>query len=177
MANGMSGRSAPSAIVLLLMSVSVSYANARSLELVSSFQSFCTQQPLTFDAVDAKAKAMQAPVRKDERIPASGRLRVLSKSWLVSLNSGPYELSAGITQSPDSAAASCAMAAANVDVNEMRLALVGALNLGAPYIDVAAADGKPRVTAWNYGAAAALWLSGGTAAKPIVHLQLVRSLY
>jgi len=177
MADCMSGRSAPGAIVLLLMSVSVAYANERSLELASSLQFFCAQQPLTFDAVDAKAKAMQVPVRKDERIPSSGRLRVLSKSWLVPLNSGPYELSAGVTQSADSAAASCAMAASNVDADEMRLTLVGALNLGAPYIDVAAADGKPRVTAWNYGADAALWLSGGTAAKPIVHLQLVRSLY
>jgi hypothetical protein len=164
-------------IILLLVLADIACATERGLELVGTFQSLCMQGSLTFEAVDAKATAMQFPINKDERVPTSGRLRFRSKSWLASLDHGRYRLSAGVTQSPDSATVSCAIEALDVDGDEVRLHLVSALQLGTPYLDMPATNGNPRVTAWTPSADATLWLSNGTPGNPAVVVLLVRSLY
>ena len=56
-------------MIVCLASVSAAYANERSAELVSSFQTFCMPGPPDFAALDAKVTAMKLAVRKDVGTP------------------------------------------------------------------------------------------------------------
>ncbi len=151
------------------------YANERSAELVKSFPTFCIAAPLDFARLDAKATAMKFPVRKDVVAPQQGGKLARSKSWLVPLDSGAYELIATEARGPDGEVASCGIGAEDVDGEAVKQDLIQAMKLDAPLRQNATADGSQRVTTWKYADDTTLLLADGTPMKiPGIYLTLRR---
>ena len=151
--------------MLCLMSVGAALAPAqaseRSAALVNSFQSFCTPGPPDFAALDAKATAMNLPVRRDVAAPQSGQ-KTRAKSWVISLQSGSHELVASEARGPNGDAASCGIGAEDIAGEDVRQDLIKALQLGAPTRQTVSADGTQRLTVWKYGDSASLFLADAT---------------
>jgi hypothetical protein len=159
------------AIVACLASVSVASASERSAELVSSFASFCTPGPPDFAALDAKAAAMNLPVRQDVSRGATAH----TKSWLVTLSHGTHELVAGQAQGPNGNSASCSIGAEDANGDDVKQELIASLKLGAPVREVVSPDGTQRVTAWKYADDVTLMVVDGTPMKiPGMLLTLMR---
>jgi len=137
------------------------HANERSAALVNSFQNFCTPGPPDFAALDAKATAMNLPVRRDVAAPKSGQT-THAKSWVISLQSGSLELVASEARGPNGDAASCGIGAEDIAGEEVRQDLIKALQLGAPTKQTVSADGTQRLTVWKYGDNASLFLADAT---------------
>ena len=137
------------------------HANERSAALVNSFQNFCTPGPPDFAALDAKATAMNLPVRRDVAAPQSGQT-THAKSWVISLQSGSLELVASEARGPNGDAASCGIGAEDIAGEEVRQDLIKALQLGAPTKQTVSADGTQRLTVWKYSDDASLFLADAT---------------
>jgi hypothetical protein len=159
------------AVIACLASVSAASASERSMELVNSFASFCTPGPLDFAALDAKATAMNLPVRNDTtRGPTTH-----TKSWLVTLKSGKHELMAGQTHDADGDAVGCSIGAEDANGDDVRQELIASLKLGAPMREVPSADGAQRITMWKYADDVTLMAVDGTPMKiPGILLMLRR---
>jgi len=150
-------------------------ANERSADLVGSFQMFCIPGPPDFAAIDAKATAMKLSVREEVGTPRQTGPFAHSKSWLVSLASGPHQLVAGETRGATSETASCGIGADDVDGEAMRQELVRMLKLDAPLRQTPTPDGAQRVTVWKYGDDTTLLLADGTPIRiPGMYLTLLR---
>ena len=159
------------AIPACLMFVGVAHANERSADLVDSFMAFCTPGPPDFAALEAKAAAMNLPVRKDVSLGAAGR----TKSWQVTLKTGVHELIAGKVKGPAGDVAGCSIGAEDVDGEQIKQDLTKAMKLGAPDRVASTPDGAQRVTSWKYGDDANLILADGTPMKiPGMMLTLMR---
>jgi hypothetical protein len=159
------------AIPACLMFVGVAQANERSAELVESFVAFCTPGPPDFAALEAKATAMNLPVRKDVTLGTAGH----TKSWQVTLKSGVHELIAGKVKGPAGDVAGCSIGAENADGEDVKQDLIKAMNLGAPDRTANTPDGAQRVTSWKYGDDVTLILADGTPMKiPGMMLTLMR---
>ena len=159
------------AIPVCLMFVGAAHANERSAELVDSFMAFCTPGPPDFAALDAKASAMNLPVRKDVSMGTTAR----TKSWQVTLKTGVHEVIAGKAKGPVGDMAACSVGAEDVDGEEMKRDLTKAMKLGAPDQATNTADGAQRVTSWKYADGATLILAVGTPMKiPGMMLTLMR---
>jgi hypothetical protein len=158
------------AIPACLMFMSAAHANERSAELVDSFMAFCTPGPPDFAALEAKAAAMNLPVRKDVSLGAAGQ----TKSWQVTLKSGVHELIAGKVKGPAGDAVGCSIGAEDVDGEQIKQDLIKAMKLGAPDRVASTPDGAQRVTSWKYDDAN-LILADGTPMKiPGMMLTLMR---
>jgi hypothetical protein len=152
--------------------VGTACANERSAELVNSFQTFCTPGPPDFAALDAKATAMNLPVRKDIVPPSHAGQSARAKSWLISLKSGSHELVASEARGPNGEVASCGIGAEDVDGEDMKQELIKVQ--GAPLRETASADGSQRVTVWKYADDVTLLLADGTPMKiPGMYLTLL----
>ena len=150
---------------------SAAHANERSAELVNSFQSFCTPGPPDFAALDAKATAMNLPVRNDTTVGPATR----TKSWLVTLKNGKHELMAGQTRGADGDAVGCSVGADDADGDDVKQELITSLKLGAPARDVPSSDGTQRITVWKYADDVTLMVVDGTPMKiPGILLMLRR---
>jgi hypothetical protein len=159
------------AIPACLMFVGVAQANERSAELVESFVAFCTPGPPDFAALEAKATAMNLPVRKDVTLGTAGH----TKSWQVTFKSGVHELIAGKVKGPAGDVAGCSIGAENADGEDVKQDLIKAMNLGAPDRTANTPDGAQRVTSWKYGDDVTLILADGTPMKiPGMMLTLMR---
>jgi hypothetical protein len=158
-------------MVACLASVSAASANERSAELVSSFASFCTPGPSDFAALDAKATAMNLPVRNDTNVGPSTH----TKSWLVTLKGGKHELMAGQTHGADGDAVGCSVGAEDANGDDVRQELIASLKLGAPAREIPSSDGTQRITMWKYADDATLMVVDGTPMKiPGILLMLRR---
>jgi hypothetical protein len=156
------------------MTVGAAYANERSAELVTSFETFCIPGPPDFAALDAKATAMKLPVRKDVTAPPQPGQSAHAKSWVMSLSTGSHELVASEARGPDGEVASCGIGVEDVGGEEIKQELVKAMKLGAPLRETASADGSQRLTVWKYSDDASLLLADGTPMKiPGIYLALV----
>jgi hypothetical protein len=159
------------AMVACLASMSAASASERSTELVNSFASFCTPGPPDFAVLDAKATAMNLPVRNDTTPAPATR----TKSWLVTLKSGKHELMAGQTHGADGDAVGCSVGAEDANGDDVRRELITSLKLGAPAREVASSDGTQRITTWKYADDATLMVVDGTPMKiPGILLMLRR---
>jgi hypothetical protein len=159
------------ALLVWLASASTAFANERSQELVDSFTSFCTPGPPDFAALDAKATAMNLPVRKDVTPGPSAH----TKSWLITLKSGKHELIAGEAHGANGDLAGCSIGAEDVDGEEMKKNLVQSMKLVEPARQSVTADGTQRVTSWKYADDVILTLADGTPMKiPGMLLTLMR---
>jgi hypothetical protein len=168
---------------MCLMSIGAAFAvgtaraNERSVELVNSFQLFCTPAPPDFAALDAKATAMNLPVRKDVVAPPQPGQSAHVKSWLMSLTSGRHELVVSEARGPKGALASCGIGAEDVDGEQVKQELINTMKLGAPLRQTVSADGTQRLTAWKYGDDAELLLADGTPMKiPGMYLTLLHQI-
>jgi len=154
-----------------LMFVGAAHANERSAELVDSFMAFCTPGPPDFAALEAKAAAMNLPVRKDVSLGAAGH----TKSWQVTLKTGAHELIAGKVKGPAGDVTGCSIGAEDADGEQLKQDIVKAMKLGAPDRVASTPDGAQRVTSWKYGEDANLILADGTPMKiPGMMLTLMR---
>jgi hypothetical protein len=159
------------AIPACLMFVGAAHANERSAELVNSFMAFCTPGPPDFAALDAKATAMNLPVRKDVAMGADAH----TKSWQVTLKTGVHELIVGKVKGPAGDVAGCSIGAENADGEEMKQDLIKAMKLDAPDRVANTPDGAQRVTSWKYADDVTLILADGTPMKiPGMMLTLMR---
>jgi hypothetical protein len=159
------------AIPACFMFVGAACANERSAELVDSFVAFCTPGPPDFAALDAKATAMNLPVRKDVSLGAVGH----TKSWQVTLKTGLHEVIAGKVKGPGGDIAACSLGAEDADGEELKLDLIKAMKLGAPDRVTNTPDGAQRVTSWKYADDVTLILADGTPMKiPGMMLTLMR---
>jgi len=159
------------AIPACLIFVGAAHANERSAELVDSFMAFCTPGPPDFAALDAKATAMNLPVRRDVSMGTVAR----TKSWQVTLKTGVHEVIAGKAKGPLGDMAACSVGAEDVDGEEMKLDLIKAMKLDAPDRTANSPDGAQRVTSWKYADDATLILADGTPMKiPGMILTLMR---
>jgi hypothetical protein len=159
------------AIIVSPALTSAACANERSAELVNSFASFCTPGPPDFAALDAKAMAMNLPVRKDMNMGPTGH----TKSWLVTLKSGTHELIAGQAHGPNGDVAGCSVGAEDAYGDDVKQELISSLKLGEPARNTVTADGTQRATSWKYADDATLMLADGTPMKiPGILLSLLR---
>jgi hypothetical protein len=159
------------AMVACLAPVSAAAASERSAELVSSFASFCTPGPPDFATLDAKATAMNLPVRNDTTVGSATH----TKSWLVMLKSGKHELMAGETHGADGDASGCSIGAEDANGDDVRQELITSLKLAAPVREVASSDGAQRITVWKYADDVTLMVVDGTPMKiPGILLMLRR---
>ena len=151
--------------------VSAADASERSADLVNSFQSFCTPGPPDFAVLDAKATAMNLPMRN---VTTAGPA-THTKSWLVTLKSGKHELMAGQTHGADGDAVGCSVGAEDANGDDVKQQLITSLKLGAPVREVPSSDGAQRVTMWKYADDATLMVVDGTPMKiPGILLMLRR---
>jgi hypothetical protein len=151
--------------------VSAADASERSADLVNSFQSFCTPGPPDFAALDAKATAMNLPVRND----ATPAPDTHTKSWLVTLKSGKHELMAAQTRGACGDAVGCSVGAEDADGDDVKQELTTSLKLGAPAREVPSSDGTQRITMWKYADDVTLIFVDGTPMKiPGILLMLRR---
>jgi hypothetical protein len=159
------------AIPACLLFVGAAHANERSTELVDSFMAFCTPGPPDFTALEAKATAMNLPVRKDVTLGTAGH----TKSWQVTLKSGVHELIAGKVKGPAGEVTGCSIGAEDVDGEQLKQDLTKAMKLDAPDRVANTPDGAQRVTSWKYGDDVMLILADGTPMKiPGMMLTLMR---
>jgi hypothetical protein len=159
------------AIPVCLILAGPAHANERSAELVDSFMAFCTPGPPDFTAIEARAAAMNLPVRKDVSLGAAGH----TKSWQVTLKSGAYELIAGKVKGPAGEVTGCSIGAEDADGEQMKQDLIKAMKLNAPDRVANTPDGAQRVTSWKYADDVTLILADGTPMKiPGMMLTLMR---
>jgi hypothetical protein len=156
----------------------VAHANERSAALVSSFQSFCTPGTPDFATLDAKATAMNLPVRRDvtglQQQP--GQI-THAKSWVITLSSGSLELVASEARGPKGDASSCGIGAEDVDGEDFKQELNKAMPLGAPARQTLTADGTQRLTVWKYGDDESLMLADATPIRlPGIYLTLMHKI-
>jgi hypothetical protein len=150
---------------------SAAAASERSAELVDSFASFCTPGPPDFATLDAKATAMNLPVRNDTTVGSATH----SKSWLVTLKGGTHDLMAGQTHGADGDATGCSLGAEDANGDDVKQELTASLKLGAPAHEGASSDGTQRITVWKYADDVTLMVVDGTPMKiPGVLLMLRR---
>jgi hypothetical protein len=155
------------------MACAPAHANERGAALVNSFQSFCTPESPDFAAVDAKATAMNLPVRRDVTGPQGGQT-THAKSWVIALTSGSHELVASETRGPKGAASSCGIGAEDISGEDLKGELIRAMQLGAPDRQTVTADGTQRLTVWKYGDDASLMLADATPINlPGIYLTLM----
>ena len=151
-------------------------AGERSAALVNSFQSFCVPPP-EFAALDAKAKAMQLPVRKDVTAPPRPGESGHVKSWQLSLAGRQHELVASEARSAKGNLDSCGIGVDDVSGDDLKEDLVKALTLGDPLRQTVSADGTQRVTTWKLGNDAELYLADATPMKiPGFYLTLLHQI-
>jgi hypothetical protein len=149
-------------------------ASERSAALVSSFQSFCTPGRPDFAALDAKATAMNLPVRRDVTGPQQGQ-STHAKSWVITLTSGSLELVVSETRGPKGEAASCGIGAEDISGDDLKRELIEALQLGEPVRQTVTADGTQRLIVWKYGDGASLMLADATPMSlPGIYLTLMQ---
>jgi hypothetical protein len=159
------------AIPACLIFAGVAQANERSAEIVDSFVAFCTPGPPDFAALEAKAAAMNLPVRKDVSLGAAGH----TKSWQIALKSGLHELIAGKVKGPAGDVVGCSIGAEDVDGEQIKQDLIRAMKLNAPDRVANTPDGAQRVTSWKYADDVILILADGTPMKiPGMMLTLMR---
>jgi len=139
-------------------------ASERSAALVNSFQTFCVPPP-NFAALDAKATAMQLPVRKDVTTPPRPGETGHVKSWQISLAGRQYELVASEARSAKGNLDSCGIGVDDVNGDDLKEELVKAMTLGDPVRQTVSADGTQRVTTWKLGNDAELFLADATPMK------------
>jgi hypothetical protein len=158
-------------MVACLASMGAAAASERSTELVNSFMSFCTPGPPDFATLDAKATAMNLPVRNDTMVGSATH----NKSWRVTLKGGAHDLMAGQTHGADGDASGCSLGAEDANGDDVKQELATSLKLGAPANQVASSDGTQRITVWKYADDVTLMVVDGTPMKiPGVLLMLRR---
>ncbi len=162
----------------LTLGCTIAHANERSAALVSSFQSFCTPGTPDFAALDAKATAMNLPVRRDVTGPQQQPGQVThAKSWVITLSSGSLELVASEARGPKGDAASCGIGAEDVDGDDLKQELNKAIPLGAPERQTLTADGTQRLTVWKYTDGESLMLADATPIRlPGIYLTLMHKI-
>jgi hypothetical protein len=167
-------------VVLTSMTLgcTIAYANERSAALVDSFQNFCTPGTPDFAALDAKATALNLPVRRDVTAPQQQPGQIThAKSWVITLSSGSLELVASEARGPKGDASSCGIGAEDVDGEDFKQELSKALPLGAPARQTLTADGTQRLTVWKYGDDESLMLADATPIRlPGIYLTLMRKI-
>jgi hypothetical protein len=164
------------ALFVSLTSIGAAHASERSVALVNSFQTFCMPAP-NFAALDAKATAMQLPVRKDVTAPPRPGESGHVKSWQLSLASGRHELVASEARSPKGNLDSCGIGVDDVDGDDLRQELIKAMALGEPVRQTVSADGTQRVTTWTIGNDEELFLADATPMKiPGFYLTLLHQI-
>jgi len=136
----------------------------RNESLINSFQVLCTLEKPSFARIDAKAAAMKLQVNQDVR-NAAGR----SKSWNVTLTSGPHQLVATETTGPNGHIVMCGISAPDADGASFRADLIRVMKLGPPDNDGVLANGAMRTMVWKneYGPNTALqFFDAEPAGKP-----------
>jgi hypothetical protein len=125
-------------------------ADERTAALVESFRGFCGSELPTLSRIDAKATAEKLPVNIDTRTAAGpeGYFNH-TKSWWVSLATGPHELVAGEARGPAGDVASCAITATDPQGEEIKQDLMKAMNIGPPQREAVSPDGMRRSSAWR----------------------------
>jgi hypothetical protein len=171
-------RPAIAVVASITLGSTIAHGNERSAALVSSFQSFCTPATPDFAALDAKATAMNLPVRRDVTGPQQPPGQIThAKSWVITLSSGSLELVASEARGPKGDAASCGIGAEDVDGDDLKQELNKAIPLGAPERQSVTADGTQRLTVWKYGDGESLMLADATPIKlPGIYLTLMRKI-
>ena len=151
-------------------------ASERSAALVNSFQTFCVPPP-NFAVLDAKATAMQLPVRKDVTAPPRPGESGHVKSWQLLLAGRQHELVASEARSAKGNLDSCGIGVDDVNGDDLKEELVKALTLGDPLRQTVSADGTQRVTTWKLGYDAELFLADATPMKiPGFYLTLLHQI-
>ncbi|HYS47542.1 MAG TPA: hypothetical protein VEM36_02080 [Xanthobacteraceae bacterium] len=124
-------------------------ADERSAALVNSFRFFCTLELPDFSRLDANATKLKLPVRNDVGTPRQNGQFAHSKSWLVPLKSGPYELVASEARGPKGEVAACAIGAPDARGEDVKQDLIKAMGLGPPSREAITENGRWRETTWR----------------------------
>jgi len=166
------------ALISITLGCTIARANERSAALVSSFENFCTPGMPDFAALDAKATAMNLPVRRDVTGPQQQPGQIThAKSWVITLSSGSLELVASEARGPKGDAASCGIGAEDIDGDDFKQELNKAMPLGAPERQSVTADGTQRLTVWKYADGESLMLADATPIQlPGIYLTLMRKI-
>src|SRR5262245_7849056 len=98
-------------LALMLCSVGNTHAAERDASLINSFQVLCTLEEPVFEWINQKAMAMKLPVRQDLGQSKDSGPFAHSKSWLVTLTTGPHELTAAEANGPQGYVKSCGISA------------------------------------------------------------------
>jgi hypothetical protein len=149
---------------LMLWSVGNAHAADRIASLINSFQVLCTLEAPVFEWIDQKAMAMNLPVRQDIGQSKDSGAFVHSKSWLVTLTTGPHELLAAEANGPQGYIKSCGISAPDPNGESFKHELVSIMKLGPPSSETITQDGVMRVTEWKdaFGAGTLLRLVDAT---------------
>jgi hypothetical protein len=167
---------APIGLLCAVCAGGAALAGERSVALVNSFQAFCLPAP-NFAALDAKATAMQLPVRKDVTAPPRPGESGHVKSWELSLEGHRHELVASEARSAKGNLDSCGIGVDDVTGDDLKDELVKAMKLGEPVRQSASPDGTQRVTTWKMGDDAELFLADATPMKiPGFYLTLLHQI-
>lgn len=134
---------------LFLFASGNAHAADRNASLINSFQVLCTLEPPSFARIDQKAAAMKLPVHRDIDQPREGGQFAHSKSWFVSLTTGPHELSIAEANGPAGHVVSCGISAPDPVGEAFKKELVAEMKLGQPSSETVTPDGVMRVTVWK----------------------------
>ncbi len=108
--------------------------------------------------------AMRLPVRRDIGQSKESGPFAHSKSWLVTLTTGPHELTAAEANGPHGYVKSCGISAPDANGESFKSELVSVMKLGRPSSENISKDGIMRATEWKdaFGAGTSLQLVDAT---------------
>lgn len=134
-------------VVGLVLLSTGALAGARSVQLVASFQMFCSLEAADFSAVNDKATAMNLRVLKDREPQRGTRSAARFKAWAVDLATGTHELLVSEASGPKGRVVGCGIAATDAVAAEVREDLIKGMRLGNPSSEQVSREGK-HVTTW-----------------------------
>lgn len=118
-------------------------ANDRAAYLVDQFERLCTQQPLSFEGIDATSKNMHFPVQQDDTTTFFGA-PAHEKVWTINGASGPFKLMALDAPRPFIRVEACVIDAPDAQGDDIANILVSKLNLGAPAVESTTSESPKR---------------------------------
>jgi hypothetical protein len=135
---------------MALLGATGAHADDRSAAIVAAFQAACVAELPNFARIDAKARAENLPVNMEAGTPRQpeGPFNHI-KSWMVSIATGTYELSAVEARGPAGEVATCAMTVADARGDEVKQDLMKVLELGPAEREAVTPDGARRSSAWR----------------------------
>jgi hypothetical protein len=136
-------------LALMLCSVRTADAAERNTSLINSFQVLCALETPAFEKINDKAVAMKLPVRRDIGQSRESGEFAHSKSWLITLRTGPHELIAAEANGPQGYVQSCGISAVDPNGEVFKDELVSMMNLDLPSLETVSEDGVTRVTEWK----------------------------